>query len=102
MKLPRHSALSFGVIAALAIPVVLCAHALTDEAVQPDKYQWLEEGSSAKSMAWVKAENARTAKVLESDPHFATLDAEALKILESPQRLPFPFFREKEIYNTWK
>ena len=38
-------------------------------------------------MAWVKAENARTAAVLEKDSHFAPLEAGALKVLESPERL---------------
>ncbi len=69
---------------------------------RPDKYRWLEEVSSARSMDWVKAENARSAKVLESDPDFAPLQAKALKILESPARLPIPDFRQGEIYNTWQ
>ena len=71
-------------------------------AIQPDPYQWLEDVSSPRSMAWVKAENERSAKVLESDPEFAPLQAMALKVLESPQRLPMPVFREGEIYNTWQ
>jgi prolyl oligopeptidase len=69
---------------------------------QPDKYQWLEDVNSERAMAWVKAENERTAKVLESDPHFAGLEADALKVLESPDRLPIPTFRAGEVYNTWQ
>ena len=69
---------------------------------QPDKYVWLEDVSGARSMAWVKAENERTAKVLEADPRFAGLAATALKVLESPDRLAFPDFREGTIYNTWQ
>ncbi len=69
---------------------------------QPDPYLWLEDVSSPRAMAWVRAENQRSAKVLESDPQFATLQAMALKVLESPQRLPIPVFREGEIYNTWQ
>jgi prolyl oligopeptidase len=53
-------------------------------------------------MAWVKAENERSAKVLQSDPRFASLDAMALKVLESPDRLPLPDFREGVIYNVWQ
>jgi prolyl oligopeptidase len=67
-----------------------------------DKYQWLEDVSSPRSMAWVKAENERSAKVLQSDPRFASLDAMALKVLESPDRLPLPDFREGVIYNVWQ
>ena len=71
-------------------------------AEQPDKYQWLEDVSGDRSLAWVRAENERTAKVLESDPRFAGLQADALKVLESPDRLPIPVFREGEVYNTWQ
>jgi prolyl oligopeptidase len=69
---------------------------------QPEKYQWLEEVSSPRSMDWVNAENARSAKVLESDPRYAGLAATALKVLESPDRLQVPVFREGEVYNTWQ
>src|SRR5580658_6483586 len=69
---------------------------------QQDKYQWLEDVSSPRSLAWVKEEDERSAKVLEGDPRFASLEATALKVLESPDRLPMPDFREGEIYNTWR
>ncbi|RXH54296.1 prolyl oligopeptidase family serine peptidase [Granulicella sibirica] len=69
---------------------------------QPDKYQWLEDVSGERSMSWVKAENERTSKVLEADPRFAGLQADALKVLESPDRLAMPDFREGTIYNTWQ
>ncbi len=61
---------------------------------QPEKYLWLEDVSSPRSIAWVNAENERSAKVLEADPHYAGLAATALKVLESPDRLQIPEFRE--------
>jgi prolyl oligopeptidase len=67
-----------------------------------DKYQWLEDVSGDRAMAWVKAENARSAKVVESDPRFAGLEAAALKVLESKDRLAMPFQQGNEIYNTWQ
>ncbi|HEX3879885.1 MAG TPA: prolyl oligopeptidase family serine peptidase [Bryobacteraceae bacterium] len=67
-----------------------------------DPYQWLEDVNGARSMAWVKAENERTAKILESDPHYATLEAAALKVLESPERLAFPSLNGSDVYNTWQ
>jgi prolyl oligopeptidase len=67
-----------------------------------DKYQWLEDVSGERSMAWVKAENQRSAKVLESDPHYAGLEAAALKVLESPARLPTPSLNGDDVYNTWQ
>jgi prolyl oligopeptidase len=71
-------------------------------AKQTDKYLWLEDVNGERSMAWVNAENARSAKVLDADPHYGTLTETALKVLESPTRLPNPQFRVGDIYNTWQ
>jgi prolyl oligopeptidase len=68
----------------------------------PDKYLWLEDVYSPRSMAWVKAEDARSLKVLESDPRYAAYHAEALKLSEAPDRLPAPEQRDGEIYNLWR
>jgi prolyl oligopeptidase len=40
--------------------------------------------------------------VLESDPRFPQLEATALKVLESPERLPIPDLNGSEVYNTWQ
>ena len=69
---------------------------------QPDNYTWLEDIHGERAMGWVKAENARTAAVLEKDSHFAPLEADALKVLESPERLAEPEFRGGAVYNTWR
>jgi len=69
---------------------------------QPDKYTWLEDVSGDRAMTWVKTENERSAKVLDSDPRYPGLAAAALKVLESPDRLAVPDFRQGEIYNTWQ
>jgi prolyl oligopeptidase len=71
-------------------------------AEQPDKYTWLEDIYGERQLAWVKAENARTAAVLEKNSHFASLEAEALKVLESPDRLPEPELRKGVVYNMWR
>jgi prolyl oligopeptidase len=67
-----------------------------------DKYLWLEDVSSERSMAWVKAENERSANVLENDPHYAGLEAAGLKVMESPDRLPIPSINGADVYNTWQ
>jgi len=69
---------------------------------QPDPYVWLEDVHGDKAMSWVKAENERSAKVLQADPRYAEFKAEALKILESPDRLAMPVFRDGTVYNTWQ
>jgi prolyl oligopeptidase len=68
----------------------------------PDKYQWLEDVSSESSLAWVKAENERSLKVLRDDPHYQPLETAALKVLESPDRLPMPDLNGGDVYNTWQ
>ncbi|MEO8661022.1 MAG: prolyl oligopeptidase family serine peptidase [Bryobacteraceae bacterium] len=67
-----------------------------------DPYQWLEDVTGERSMAWVRAENARSAKVLQNDPRYAGMEAAALKVLESPDRLPTPLINGTDVYNTWQ
>jgi prolyl oligopeptidase len=67
-----------------------------------DPYQWLEDVDSARAMAWVNAENAKTLKVLESDPRFPDLHAAALKVAETQDRIPIPRFLANDIYNFWQ
>jgi prolyl oligopeptidase len=69
---------------------------------QIDKYLWLEDVHGERSIAWVKEQNTRTTDVLQKDPRFADLNAAALKIYESPDRLPMPMLKEGTIYNLWQ
>jgi prolyl oligopeptidase len=71
-------------------------------AFSADKYLWLEDVSSPRSMDWVKAEDARSLKVLEADPRYAAYHADALKIAQAPDRLPTPEQIGGEIYNLWR
>lgn len=75
--------------------------AAPDPALPADKYLWLEDVNSPRAMAWVRAENARTAKVFQADPRFASYQATALKVEEDPNRLPIPDLRGKLVYNLW-
>jgi prolyl oligopeptidase len=80
-----------------------CLTARTQNLTEPaDKYQWLEDVSGERSMAWVNAENERSAKALDVGPVYTTLAEAALKVLESPTRLPSPQSRVGEVYNTWQ
>jgi len=67
-----------------------------------DKYLWLEDTNSPRAMDWVKAEDARSLKILEADPRYAGFYADALKIAVAPDRLPEPDQRGSEIYNFWR
>jgi len=67
-----------------------------------DPYLWLEDVDGARAMAWVNAENAKTLKVLESDPRYPDLHAAALKVAETQDRIPIPRFVANDIYNFWQ
>src|SRR5208282_6766100 len=69
---------------------------------QADKYTWLEDIHGEKPMEWVKAEDARTAAVIEKQKAFAQLQTDALQVLDSPDKLAFPVFRGGLVYNTWR
>jgi prolyl oligopeptidase len=90
------------VAAAAMVMAVIPASTQSPNMEQPDNYTWLEDIHGERQLAWVKAQNARTAAVLERDSNFAPLQAEALQVLESPDRLPEPEFRNGAVYNTWR
>jgi prolyl oligopeptidase len=101
MSLKRVAAL-MTLVTMIAGAGVIVAVAQQSSTEQPDKYTWLEDIYGERQLAWVKAEDARTAAVLEKNSHFAPLEAEALKVLESADRLPDPELRNGVIYNTWR
>lgn len=67
-----------------------------------DPYIWLEDVSGDRSMAWVKAENAKTLGVLEKDPRFDGLYQAALKIAEAKDKIAYPSFLGGQLYNFWQ
>ncbi len=71
-------------------------------ALPADKYLWMEDQHGSRALAWVRDEDARSLRVLESDPHYASFYAQALRITESPTRLPTPEQHGAEIYNLWR
>ncbi|GMN04035.1 prolyl oligopeptidase family protein [Erythrobacter sp. MTPC3] len=69
---------------------------------EQDPYIWLEEARSEKALEWVENENERTLGVLEADPRFEQLKAEALAIYDSEDRVPYVSFRPDGLYNFWQ
>ena len=67
-----------------------------------DPYLWLEDVSGSRSLAWVEAENKRSLAVLEGDPRYATLHAEALSLAQAKDRIPSPDFLNGDVYNFWQ
>ncbi len=73
-----------------------------DSSQPGDKYTWLEDATGPRSMAWVKAEDAKTDAVLKADPHYGQNYSTALAVAEDPHRLPLPNLRGEEVYNLWR
>jgi len=67
-----------------------------------DPYLWLEDVHGSRAMEWVKAQNARTNAVLETDPHYPSLleDAKSLEMAED--RIPEPQVIGGKVYNFWQ
>lgn len=111
MKLVSTLAISGVLAAAMTVGIASSASAdahmdaPTDDGVpgpEQDPYIWLEEARSDEALAWVEAENTRTLSVLETDPRFEELKAEALAIYDSEDRIPFVSFRPDGLYNFWQ
>src|SRR5271155_5795724 len=67
-----------------------------------DPFTWLEDIHSDRSMDWVRAENGKTAAVLEARAEYPQLYADAQAIAGAEGRLPTPRFMAGEIYNFWQ
>ena len=67
-----------------------------------DPFIWLEQVDSTRAMDWVRAENAKTAAVLEQDPRYPALYREALAIAQAKDRIPQPNIIGGQIYNFWQ
>lgn len=87
---------------ALAISIVVGGIATGAPAEAPDPYLWLEQVEAPRAMAWVEAENSRSLGILEGDPRFAALQADALAIVEATDKIPMPRQRGDTLVNFWQ
>ena len=68
-----------------------------------DPYLWLEEVDGERAMAWVEEHNRRSLGVLQGDPRYERLHAQALEIVQSRDRIPSPGFNhDGTIDNFWQ
>jgi len=67
-----------------------------------DPYLWLEEVLGEKSLDWVRAENERTLSVLESDPRFHELEAQALAIYNATDKIVYADRYGDEMHDLWR
>ena len=96
-----------GLAAATVLLTGFVLHAQQQKPAAPppatgDPYVWLEDVIGEKSMEWVRARNAESAKELEAGESFKTLQAEILKILDSDDRIPYVSKSGAYYYNFWR
>jgi prolyl oligopeptidase len=73
-----------------------------DAKTESDPFLWLEEIDSAAALVWVRAQNARSLALLESDPRYPALLAEARAVITAPDRIPYPNFLGDRLANFWQ
>jgi prolyl oligopeptidase len=94
-------------VIAIASAVVIAsaaaaASAADSGAAREDPFVWLEQVDGERAMAWVRAEDAKTAAVLEQDARYAGLFEEALEIAEAKDRIPEPQLIGGRVLNRWQ
>lgn len=67
-----------------------------------DPNLWLEEVEGERALEWVRAQNARTLEHLQSNPAYAELEAAALEVVNSSDRIPYGSVRDGQVYNFWQ
>jgi prolyl oligopeptidase len=78
------------------------APAPADASASDDPYLWLEDIHADRSMDWVKAQNAVTAKRFMETPDFERTRDRILEVLDSDARIPYPNRMGERLYNFWK
>ncbi len=95
------SLLTIGVVAMTAISP---ANAKPAKPVpsSDDPFVWMEEVEGARAIAWVKAHNEVSLKVLKGDPTYQTYLDAATAILTAKDRIPYVYIQAGYAYNFWQ
>ena len=88
---------------AVLLVLLVTAPALAQPATDPadDPYLWLEDVEGDRALAWVEAQNAATAAELRATPLYDALYRDALAVVTSDDRIPYPSLRGDDVYNVW-
>jgi prolyl oligopeptidase len=69
---------------------------------QQDKFLWLEDVDSEKSLEYVEAQNKTTFDKLSQQKDYQSIYNKSLDIYNSTERIAYPSIQGKYIYNFWK
>ncbi len=75
---------------------------IEDTAETTDSRIWMEEVEGEEALNWVRAENERTLSLLQADPRFAELQAEALAVVNATDKITYGRHRGGFVYNFWQ
>jgi len=67
-----------------------------------DPYIWLEDVNSPRALAWVRAHDAASLKILQADPRYTQFYGLALTLEQANDRIPLPEFLGGAIGNFWQ
>jgi prolyl oligopeptidase len=67
-----------------------------------DPNQWLEDVDGARSLDWVRGQNAVTQRELEASPDFKAIHERLLAIYDSKERIPYVAKHGDYYYNFWQ
>ena len=101
IRITKFSALA--VLFAVALPAVgtVASAAAAQTAEQEDAYIWLEEVEGERALGWAVERSDATLKEFEALPAFGELEAAALDVLASSDRIVYPSLQGNYIYNYW-
>ena len=71
-------------------------------AAADDPYRWLEDVQGERALAWVRARNAESRKVLAQQPRFEAMRDGFRQILDSRDKIPYFVRRGDALYNFWR
>jgi prolyl oligopeptidase len=75
---------------------------LQPRAADVDPYLWLEDVHGAKSLAWVREQNARSTAVLQADPDYQRDYQAILKVMDATDRIPYGELDHQYVFNFWQ
>jgi prolyl oligopeptidase len=67
-----------------------------------DPFAFMEEVEGTAALEWVRAQNDRSLTILEGDPRFSGMKAEALAIVDAADRIAMPTLRQGQVFNFWQ
>ena len=87
-----------------AVAVVLFVPTVRGDAQQTsdDPFVWLEDVEAKRSMDWVNAKNAATVAELTRSPLYQTIYDRTKEILDSKDKIAYPFIMGNALYNFWQ